>query len=296
MLKNARLYKRDENGYIWHVKSDGTAMQYPTFTHHDTKAKGVYKEVSLLNHSSMRVSDTLYLAILDNGKTTLVVAEDAYKSACFDIFTGDCFIGNFTLFPAANLICGHEYVVNGAVMTLDYYDDESKTFVFLPDNTELGACVKIAQICDVKEVPKMPKMYEIWKDENGEAHGRDCETGRTFVISEETFERVEYCAKKPRVGDIVYINNLTGVKPYEVTFVQNIAKRLNDDLLMLRYTYGYYPNFDTRDQNQRLWKVLYVGTAHSLIEEHSTGTRSMICVCDNDSLTVSENQKDDEPF
>lgn len=147
-----------------------------------------------------------------------------------------------------------------------------------------------------KEVPKMPKMYEIWKDENGEAHGRDCETGRTFVISEETFERVEYCAKKPRVGDIVYINNLTGVKPYEVTFVQNIAKRLNDDLLMLRYTYGYYPNFDTRDQNQRLWKVLYVGTAHSLIEEHSTGTRSMICVCDNDSLTVSENQKDDEPF
>lgn len=107
---------------------------------------------------------------------------------------------------------------------------------------------------------------------------------------------MEYCAKKPRGGDIVYINNLTGVKPYEVTFVQNIAKRLNDDLLMLRYAYGYYPNFDTRDQNQRLWKVLYVGTVHSLIEEHSTRTRSMICVCDNDSLTVSENQKDDEPF
>lgn len=304
MLKNARLYKRNENGYIWHVKSDGTAMQYPTFTHHDTKAKGVYKEVSLLNTCSIPVSDCLYLAVLDNEKTTLVVAEatykasyeTTYKASCFDIFTGDCITGNFTLFPVPNLICGHEYVVNGDVMTLDHYDDEIKTFVFLSDNTELGACVKIAQICDVKEVPKMPKMYEIWKDENGEAHGRDCETGRTFVISEETFERVEYCAKKPRVGDIVYINNLTGVKPYEVTFVQNIAKRLNDDLLMLRYAYGYYPNFDTRDQNQRLWKVLYVGTAHSLIEEHSTGTRSMICVCDNDSLTVSENQKDDEPF
>lgn len=160
MLKNARLYK-NENGYIWHVKSDGTVMQYPTFTHHDTPAKGAYEEVSLLNHCSTRVSDGLYVAVLKGWKTTLVVAEDAHKSACFAIFTGDCFIGDFTLFSVPNLICGHEYVVNGDVMTLDYYDDENKTFVFLPDSTELGACVKIAQICNVKEVPKMPKMYEI---------------------------------------------------------------------------------------------------------------------------------------
>lgn len=64
---------------------------------------------------------------------------------------------------------------------------------------------------------------------------------------------------------------------------------------MLRYAYGYYPNFDTREQNKKLWKVLHVGL-YSLIEEYTTGTRPMICVCDNDSLTVSENQEDDEPF
>lgn len=218
MLKNARLYK-DGNGYIWHVKSDGTAMQYPTFTHHDKSARGAYEEVSLLNHSSVRVSDSLYLAVLGDGRTTLAVAEDSYMSACFDVFTGECTVKNFTLFSVANLICGHEYVVNGDVMTLDYYDDESKTFVFQPSSMELGACVRIEQICGVKEVSKMPKEYKVWKTENGEFYGCDCETGHTFVIGEETFEIVKYYATKPRVGDIVYINNLTGVKPYEFTFV-----------------------------------------------------------------------------
>lgn len=142
----------------------------------------------------------------------------------------------------------------------------------------------------------MSKEYKVWETENGELYGCDCKTGRTFVISEETFERVEYCARQPRVGDIVYINNFTGVKPYKITFVQNFAKRLNNDLLMLRYAYGYYPNFDTRDQNKRLWKVLYVGITNSIIEEHSSEEQPIICVCDNDSLTVSENQEDDEPF
>ena len=142
----------------------------------------------------------------------------------------------------------------------------------------------------------MPKEYKIWKTEDGGLYGRDRKTGRVFTVSAETFEKIEGYAKQPRVGDIVYINNLTGVKPYEIGFVQDFAKRLNDDLLMLRYAYGYYPNFDTRDQSERLWKVLYVGISNSIIEERSAGTRAMICVCDNDSLTVSENQKDDEPF
>lgn len=154
----------------------------------------------------------------------------------------------------------------------------------------------INQIDNIKEVLKMPKEYKIWKTEDGGLYGRDRKTGRTFKINTETFERIEYFAKQPKVGDIVYINNLMGIKPYNINFVQDVAERLNDDLLMLRYAYGYYPSFDTRDQSKRLWKVLYVGISNSIIEERSAGTPAMICVCDNDSLTLSENQADDEPF
>ena len=273
MLKNARLYK-DENGYIWHVKSDGTAMQYPTFTHHDKPAKGAYEEVSLLHTCSTPVADCLYLAVLDNEKTTLVVAEATYKASyettykpsCFDIFTGDCIAGNFTLLPVPNLICGHEYVVNGDVMTLDYYDDESKTFVFLPDNTELGACVKIAQICDVKEVPKMPKMYEIWKDENGKAHGRDCKTGRVFAIETNTFDNVDFYAHNVQAGDTVYIKNAMNLYPRASATIRKAAKDLNDNTVMLRYAYGYTPSNLALQGN---WTVIWTDATCVVIEREN---------------------------
>jgi hypothetical protein len=288
MLKNARLYK-DENGYIWHVKSDGTAMQYPTFTHHDKPAKGAYEEVSLLNHSSTRVSDSLYLAMLDNGKTTLVAAEAAYKTACFDIFTGDCFVGNFSLFPVANLVCGHEYVVNGDVMTLDYYDDESKTFVFLPNSTELGACVKIAQICGVKEVSKMPKMYEIWKDENGQAHGRDCKTGRVFAIGASAFDNVDMCAHNVRVGDTVYIKNKNNLCPSAFTIISKAAKELNDNAVMLRFAYGYTPSNLVLQGD---WSVIWADAVYAVIERENKDYLPLVLCTTKNNLAVKDAEGD----
>lgn len=275
MLKNARLYK-DGKGYIWHVMEDGTAMQYPTFTHHDKPATGTYKEVSQLNTFSTPVTDCLYLAVLGNGKTTLVVAENIYKASCFDIFTGDWVAGDFELFPVANLICGHEYIVDGKEMTLDYYDDESETFVFLPNGTELGACVKLAQICGVKEVPKMPKMYEIWKDKNGQACGRDCKTGRVFEIGAYTFDNVDRCAHDVQAGDTVYIKNESNICPYSITTISKAAKELNDDTVLLRYAYGYMPSMT---EPQEGWTVLWTDIAYAVIERKTRNVCYSILLC-----------------
>ena len=163
MLENARLYK-DEKGNIWHVMEDGTAMQYPTFTHHDKPAKGLYIEVSLLHLVSTPVGDNLYLAMLDNGKTTLVVAEAFNKASCFDIFTGDCIVGNFDLFPVANLICGHEYMIRGHKMTLVHFREEAQGFSFIDDkdgNCDSSAFIGVHQIRCVKEMQKMPREYKV---------------------------------------------------------------------------------------------------------------------------------------
>ena len=315
MLKRKRLYK-DANGQVWHVKSDGKAVEYPQFEEFQEVPKGIYKEILYMNVVSMEIADDLFLAkatashvlcspsdlcVVDNdtaNRNKNVVYWFSVVKCCWtDLFSIEY---DYRLFPVVNLKKGAKYIVKKKEMTFLRYRKEDDAFVFRhnPITETFIPCIAIHinQIKDIKEESNMSKEYKIWKTENGELYGRDCKTGRPFVISEDIFERVECCAKQPRVGDIVYINNLTGVKPYEFTFVQDIAKRLNNDLLMLRYAYGYYPNFDTRDQSKRLWEVLYVGTTNSLIEEHSTGTRSMICVCDNDSLTVSENQEDDEPF
>ena len=92
-----------------------------------------------------------------------------------------------------------------------------------------------------KEVPKMPKMYEIWKDENGEAHGRDCKTGRVFTIGTNTFDNVDMCAHDVRVGDTVHIKNANDLYPNALTTISKAAKELNDNAVMLRYAYGYLP-------------------------------------------------------
>ena len=305
MLKRKRLYK-DTKGQVWHVKSDGKAVRYPQFAVYTEIPKGAYEEISYKEHG-VDVSDKLYLANQRFSYHLCIVAqyEEDFGNAdyVFDVLSGEwvyLYGIDWILWDVVGLEKGTKYVVEKKEMTFVRYRKEDGAFVFRDDtSTELFLPyldLRVYQITDIKEVSHMSKEYKVWKTENGELYGRDCETGRTFVISEETFERVEYCAKQPRVGDIVYINNFTGVKPYEITFVQDFAKRLNDDLLMLRYAYGYYPNFDTRDQSKRLWKVLYVGITNSIIEEHSMGNRPMICVCDNDSLTVSENQEDDEPF
>ena len=314
ILKRKRLYK-DVTGQVWHVKSDGKAVKYPQFEEFQEAPKGVYKEILYMNVVSMEIADDLFLAkatashvlcspsdlcVVDNdtaNRNKNVVYWFSVVKCCWtDLFSIEY---DYRLFPVVNLKKGAKYIVKKKEMTFLSYRKEDSTFVFC-HNPITGTCIScmavhINQIKDIKEVSNMSKEYKVWKTENGELYGRDCETGRTFVVNQETFERVEYFAKQPKVGDIVYINNLTGVKPYKIDFVKNIAKQLNDDLLMLRYAYGYYPNFDTREQNKKLWKVLHVGF-YSLIEEYTTGSLSMICVCDNDSLTVSENQEDDEPF
>lgn len=309
ILKRKRLYK-DTNGQVWHIKSDGKAVKYPQCEEFQEVPLGTYEEILYSKYKGVEVHDKLHLADGYDGCFHIfklcLITPDSEKlgrtTSVFDVIMGKWEIRktqSYDLLPAVDLKKGKKYMVKEKPVTFEYYDKEKYGFRFSlikSEETENSVLVPGYQMHNVKEIVSMPKEYKVWETENGEFYGRDCETERTFVINKDTFERVEYFAKQPKVGDIVYINNLTGVKPYEVTFVQNIAKRLNDDLLMLRYAYGYYPNFDTRDQNKRLWKVLYVGTAHSLIEEHSTGTRSMICVCDNDSLTVFENQEDDEPF
>lgn len=308
ILKRKRLYK-DTNGQVWHVKSDGKAVKYPQFEEFQEIPTGTYEEILYSKYKGVEVHDKLHLADGYDGSLPrlrlCIVTPDSEKlgrtTSVFDVITCEWEIETqrYDLLPFVGLKKGAKYIVKGKPATFECYDKESYGFRFSlikSEKTENSVLVRFYQLRNVKEIVNMSKEYKVWKTENGELYGRDCETGHTFVISKEAFEIVEYCAKKPRVGDIVYINNLTGVKPYEFTFVRNVAKLLNDDLLMLRYAYGYYPNFDTREQNKKLWKVLHVGF-YSLIEEYTTGTRSMICVCDNDSLTtVSENQEDDEPF
>lgn len=305
ILKRKRLYK-DVTGQVWHVKSDGKAVKYPQFEEFQEVPTGTYEEILYSKYKGVEVHDKLHLADGYEGCFHIfklcLITPDSEKlgrtTSVFDVIEceWETRTQSYDLLPAVDLKKGAKYMVKEKPATFEYYDKGFRFSLMKPAETENSVLVPRYQMDDVKEIVSMPKEYKVWKTENGELYGRDCETGRTFVISEETFERVEYFAKRPRVGDIVYINNLTGVKPYEITFVQDFAKRLNDDLLMLRYAYGYYPNFDTRDQNKRLWKVLYVGISNSIIEERSAGTRAMICVCDNDSLTVSENQEDDEPF
>ena len=74
------------------------------------------------------------------------------------------------------------------------------------------------------------------------------------------------------------------------------AKKLHEDTVMLRYAYGMAPELETEDHNKKLWKVLYVDADMSLIAEHCNNENAMICVCDNDSLTICEDQEDDTPF
>lgn len=309
ILKRKRLYK-DVTGQVWHVKSDGKAVKYPQFEEFQEVPTGTYEEILYSKYKGVEVHDKLHLAEGYDGSFPIVklciVMSDSEKlgrtTSVFNVIACEWEVGtqSYDLLSVVNLKKGAKYIVKKKEMTFLRYQKEDNTFVFchhpITGTSILCMVIHINQINDIKEVLKMSKEYKVWKTENGELYGRDCETGRTFVVTQETFERVEYFAKRPRVGDIVYINNLTGVKPYETGFVQDFAKCLNDDLLMLKYAYGYYPNFDTRDQSKRLWKVLYVGISSSIIEEHSAGSCAMICVCDNDSLTVSENQEDDEPF
>ena len=89
----------------------------------------------------------------------------------------------------------------------------------------------------------MPKMFEIWKEQNGETKGRDCKTGREFPISENVFGYVERYSKEPKVGDAVYIHNAQGIYPYEVCYVLTAARDLPDskDDILLYYAYGLRP-------------------------------------------------------
>ena len=146
-------------------------------------------------------------------------------------------------------------------------------FRFPPKDWKLP---EIAQICDVKEVQKMPKMYEIWKDENGEAHGRDCKTGRVFTIGTNTFDNVDMCAHDVRVGDTVHIKNANDIYPNALTTISKAAKELNDNAVMLRYAYGYTPS---NIALQGDWSVIWTDATCAVIERENNKYYLPIILC-----------------
>ena len=122
----------------------------------------------------------------------------------------------------------------------------------------------------------MPKMYEIWKDENGKAHGRDCKTGRVFTIGTNTFDNVYMCAHDVRVGDTVHIKNANDLYPNALTTISKAAKELNDNAVMLRYAYGYTPS---NIALQGDWSVIWTDATCAVIERENNKYYLPIILC-----------------
>lgn len=118
--------------------------------------------------------------------------------------------------------------------------------------------------------------YEIWKDENGLAHGRDCKTGRVFTIGRNTFDNVDFYAHYIQTGDTVYIKNESNICPYALATISKAAKDLNDNAVMLRYAYGYMP---AMAEPQESWTVLWIDATHAVVEKEGTDIRNPIILC-----------------
>lgn len=296
MLKRNRLYK-DANNIIYHVRSDGSIITYPDFKIITTvDEKALFPEPR-----NIKVHDHLYLDIYN--KEELICVEDTwmYRNGCclaYDIFNHewfdvDIFFISFHKLP--DFVLGYKYEINGTEAILERFDVTNKEFRFV-DECETYICVKSKNACVIQETNRMPEQFTIWKTLSGNYRGMNLKTRRLFDVSEHLYLGLKAKCYYPKRGDIVYINDLNGIWPYQTDFVQRCAKELRDNTLMMRYAYGYYPSLDIRDYDKKPWKVLYTGINSSLIEEHCTGERSMVCVCDNESLTVLEDQEEDAPF
>ena len=147
----------------------------------------------------------------------------------------------------------------------------------------------------VEDVEKMEERFEVGCC-YGDYYGINLKTKRSFNVPERLYLESKAKCDCPQQHDIVYVNNSNGIHITAMDFVKKAAKKLHNDTVTLRYAYGMAPKLETEDHNKKLWKVLYVDADMSLIAEHCNNENAMICVCDNDSLCVSENQEDDEPF
>lgn len=218
-------------------------------------------------------------------------AEDKEADVIFDVLeckwlSARCW---YKLLPVANLKKETKYMVDEEEVTFDSYSKLQDEFLFY--HSPINKCedikhVKVSQLCYVKEIPKTEK-FELWKEENGETKGRDCKTGRKFDISASVFDCVERCAREPKEGDLVYINNTQGVCPDDTCFVRYAENYLENDDILLYYAYGFVPT--PVHMEKKIWRVEFSedGDAQALIEEFGCGLH-MRLVVRKDCLTIIE--------
>lgn len=137
--------------------------------------------------------------------------------------------------------------------------------------------------------------YEIWKDENGLAHGRDCKTGRVFAIAVEVFDDVDMYAHDVRAGDAVCIKNANNICPTALAIISKAAKDLNDNAVMLRYAYGYIPGVPGKAKAMvhAVWSVLWTNDDYAVIERDNNSGDCPIVLCTTKSnLTIKGTESD----
>ena len=166
MLKRKRLY-REVDGQIWHVKSDGTMVMLPDFVQSDKPPFGECEEIGLNSWTrNISVSDNVYLAkkFAEQDQNTCIDARlvlfpcDDFNGWAFDIVRGTWVddITNYALSPLVNLKQGNVYEFYGKRIKFIAFRSYTKTFMFF--NGFKFIDVKIAQSCDIKEIPKHPKV------------------------------------------------------------------------------------------------------------------------------------------
>ena len=295
MLKRQKLY-RDTNNTIYHVLTDGSIRTYPDF-----KIITTVDESTLFPEArKVDVLDTLYCDPVHDRGLMCVEQTGLYKEGCclgYDIFNHqwvDVDVNWLLEFKVENLVPSHKYIVDNIEMIFDHFDTVNKEFRFI-SKYENYICVKSKNIYLVEDVEKIEERFEVGCF-YGDYYGINYKTKRSFNVPERLYLELKAKCNCPQQHDIVYVNNSNGIHITAMDFVKKAAKKLHDDTVMLRYAYGMAPELKTEDHNKKLWKVLYVDADMSLIAEHCNNENAMICVCDNDSLCVSENQEDDEPF
>lgn len=248
----------------------------------------------------MDVCDTLYCDPVNDRGLMCVERAEIYRDGCclgYDIFNHrwvDVDVRWLGEFEVVNLVPSHKYIVDNIEMIFDHFDTANKEFRFV-SRYENYICVKPEKIYLVEDVEKMEERFEVGCCD-GYYYGINRKTKRSFNISERLYLELKAKCDCPQQYDIVYVNNSNGIHITAMDFVKKAAKKLHNDTVMLRYAYGMVPKLETEDHNKKLWEVLYVDADMSLIAEYCNNENAMICVCDNDSLCVSENQEDDEPF
>ena len=159
MLKGKRLY-RDKSGTLWHLRSDGSGITYPTFVAENKFPSMLdgYEEIvpnDFYNKSSgVDLKDQLYLCeYTENHSVSLLAVEDTCINTernflAYNIMN-DSWLNDFhdcKLFPMPDLIPGCEYQYWGSTVIFDCYDSRYNRFVFW-NNYEEQVNLKINELC-----------------------------------------------------------------------------------------------------------------------------------------------------